>query len=163
MKNLLLAMGLVIGASPAVLALASNCIKPGQTVMVHVPLPTLGVGSGTGLPTSAVWMPGDAKAFDEDFWSPDDPLPGAMDNGSSVSVPVTGAGGKLVDANGSIIDHGLEGGCIEVYVTKVYSYSASTSACITLSGGVAGGQVCADVELSIKGTYKSPPIKVRPC
>jgi hypothetical protein len=163
MKKLLVLFGLTL-ATPAALALAMiPCVRDGETASVGELLPTLGPGSGTGLPTSAQWTPADAQAMDSDGWSPDDFLGFAPPSPTgTVSVDVTASGGHLW-ANGQKIDSGLEGTCIEVYFRKAYTYSASTSGCLGVSSGGVSGKVCSETQISITSFYDTKPQKVCPC
>ena len=162
MRRTLATLGLMLAMAPVALAL-TDCIPAGQTQDIRLPLPAIGPGSGSGLPTSAQWLSSDVTVWDRDFWSPNDPVPDNGVVGNSVSVSITSTGGKLADASGNIIDSGLEGDCIELFYTRPYAYTGSTSLCIKLSSGGVGATHCVETEISIKATYVSPSFEVCPC
>ncbi len=125
-----------LSAAPA----NSPCLPEGETRDVTF---TTHLNSA-GTPADAEIILGSGEAWEEDPFSPNDPLGELIEaplpgGGMTFTVPVRNDGGNLSGPNGVVQNGGVEGDCIEVFVRYTIRYSVKV--CVTVETGVDAGGV----------------------
>ncbi|MFT5052366.1 MAG: hypothetical protein ACI8QZ_003799 [Chlamydiales bacterium] len=164
----LMAGALALSLTTTGFAYRGACIPDGSCGTFSIDLPDL---NSPGFPTSAQWSGELAEILDADGFSGDDSMGYAeIVNGAAVGE-LCNEDGNIVGPNGNVVEGGLKGGCVEVYVKVPFDYISVIQVCSSIGSSIGGGGVtgtfgssrCQTVELHSQSSWSSPSHEVCPC
>jgi len=164
----LLAGAFALSLAATGLANRSACIPEGGCETFSIDLPDL---NSPGFPTSAEWSGDRAEVLDADGFSGDDAMGYAeIINGMAVGE-LCNEDGNIVGSNGNVVEGGLKGDCVEIYVQVPFDYTSVIQVCNSVGTSVGGGGMttslgasrCQSVEFHSRATWTSGQQEFCPC